>query len=38
MGHVNVLGTEDYLHATAELLQVASDRFAERVGRVHVEP
>ena len=38
MGHVNVLGTEDYLHATAELLQIASDRFAERVSRVRVEP
>jgi site-specific recombinase XerD len=31
MGHVNVLGTETYLHATPELLQFASDRFAKRV-------
>ncbi len=31
MGHVNVLGTETYLHATPELLQFASDRFARRV-------
>ena len=30
MGHVNVLGTEVYLHATPELLQIASERFAER--------
>jgi integrase/recombinase XerD len=30
MGHVNVLGTEVYLHATPELLQLASDRFARR--------
>lgn len=30
MGHVNVLGTEVYLHATPELLQFASDRFAKR--------
>jgi integrase len=28
MGHVNVLGTEVYLHATPELLEFASDRFA----------
>jgi integrase/recombinase XerD len=33
MGHVNVLGTETYLHATPELLQFASDRFAKRVAR-----
>lgn len=32
MGHVSVLGTEVYLHATPELLQFASDRFAKRVG------
>lgn len=32
MGHVNVLGTEVYLHATPELLQIASERFAKRVG------
>ena len=31
MGHVNVLGTEIYLHATPELLQLASARFEERV-------
>ena len=31
MGHVSVLGTETYLHATPELLQFASDRFARRV-------
>lgn len=30
MGHVNILGTELYLHATPELLQLASDRFARR--------
>jgi site-specific recombinase XerD len=30
MGHVNVLGTEVYLHATSELLRFASDRFATR--------
>jgi site-specific recombinase XerD len=33
MGHVSVLGTETYLHATPELLQIASDRFARRVAR-----
>jgi hypothetical protein len=31
MGHVSILGTEVYLHATPELLQFASDRFARRV-------
>jgi len=31
MGYDNILGTEVYLHATPELLQVASDRFARRV-------
>jgi site-specific recombinase XerD len=31
MGHVSILGTETYLHATPELLQFASDRFARRV-------
>lgn len=31
MGHVSLLGTETYLHATPELLQFASDRFARRV-------
>lgn len=30
MGHLNVLGTEVYLHATPELLTMASDRFAAR--------
>lgn len=30
MGHVNILGTEVYLHATPELLAFASDRFAAR--------
>jgi len=30
MGHINVLGTEVYLHATPELLEFASDRFAAR--------
>jgi integrase/recombinase XerD len=28
MGHVNLLGTEVYLHATPELLEFASNRFA----------
>lgn len=32
MGHVNLLGTEVYLHATPELLQIASERFAKRLG------
>lgn len=31
MGHVNVLGTEVYLHATPELLRLASQRFARRL-------
>lgn len=31
MGHVNLLGTEVYLHATPELLRLASERFADRV-------
>lgn len=30
MGHTNVLGTEDYLHATPELLRLASRRFEKR--------
>ena len=30
MGHNNVLGTEDYLHATPELLRLASRRFEKR--------
>jgi len=33
MGHVNLLGTETYLHATPELLQFAGERFAKRVAR-----
>ncbi len=33
MGHVNLLGTEAYLHATPELLQFASDRFEHRFKR-----
>lgn len=38
MGHVNVLGTEVYLHATPELLQLASDRFADRLNRPRSAP
>ena len=34
MGHLNILGTEIYLHATPELLQLASDRFASRFAHV----
>jgi integrase/recombinase XerD len=30
MGHQNVLGTEDYLHVTPELLRLASHRFEKR--------
>lgn len=30
MGHDNALGTEDYLHATPELLRLASRRFEKR--------
>jgi integrase len=33
MGHVNMIGTEVYLHATPELLQIASDRFAACLAR-----
>jgi integrase len=33
MGHVNLLGTEVYLHATPELLTLASERFAGRFAR-----
>jgi len=29
MGHINVIGTEKYLHATPELLQLASNRFED---------
>jgi integrase len=38
MGHVNVLGTEVYLHATPELLQFASDRFAARFAQPGERP
>jgi site-specific recombinase XerD len=31
MGHVNVLGTESYLHATPELLRLASHRLEQRL-------
>jgi site-specific recombinase XerD len=31
MGHLNVLGTEVYLHATPQLLRLASQRFAGRL-------
>jgi integrase/recombinase XerD len=31
MGHLNVLGTEVYLHATPELLQLASQRLKRRL-------
>lgn len=37
MGHLNVLGTEVYLHATPELLTMASDRFAARFAQPRVE-
>jgi site-specific recombinase XerD len=30
MGHDNLLGTQDYLHATPELLRLASQRFEKR--------
>jgi integrase/recombinase XerD len=33
MGHVNVIGTEVYLHATPTLLQLASQRFERRLHR-----
>lgn len=33
MGHRNMLGTEVYLHATAELLETASERFAAHFSR-----
>jgi integrase/recombinase XerD len=38
MGHVNVLGTEVYLHATPELLEMASVRFAARFDRPGERP
>lgn len=37
MGHLNVLGTEVYLHATAELLETASERFAARFAAPRVD-
>ena len=33
MGHVNVIGTEVYLHATPALLRLASQRFERRLNR-----
>ncbi|MGA2256824.1 MAG: tyrosine-type recombinase/integrase [Thermoguttaceae bacterium] len=33
LGHDNILGTEVYLHATTELLQLASSRFHSRLHR-----
>jgi len=30
MGHIDLLGTEVYLHATPELLELASKRFSSR--------
>ena len=38
MGHVNVLGTEVYLHATPELLRLASLRFAGRLRSARTTP
>lgn len=38
MGHVNVLGTEVYLHATPELLRLASQRFAGRLRSARITP
>jgi integrase/recombinase XerD len=38
MGHLNVLGTEIYLHATPELLAMASERFANRFAQPGVKP
>lgn len=34
MGHVNILGTEDYLNATPELLQLAAQRLHRRYRKV----
>ena len=33
LGHLNVLGTEVYLKATPQLLELASSRFEERLRR-----
>ncbi len=33
MGHVNLIGTQVYLHATPQLLEIASDRFEKRLMR-----
>ena len=33
MGHVDILGTESYLNATPELLQLAADRLHRRYGK-----
>jgi hypothetical protein len=38
LGHVNLLGTETYLNATAELLTMAADRFRRRYDTRKVEP
>lgn len=38
MGHVNLLGTEVYLHATPELLRLASDRLAARLSSAGPRP
>jgi len=38
MGHKNVLGTEVYLHATPELLRLASRRFAVQLRSVRRNP
>lgn len=37
MGHINVLGTQDYLHATPELLRLASRRFEKRFHRARLK-
>jgi integrase/recombinase XerD len=38
MGHDNVLGTEDYLHAAPELLRIASQRFEKRFHQARRKP
>lgn len=38
MGHLNMLGTEVYLHATPELLTMASERFATRFAQPGGKP
>lgn len=38
LGHLNVLGTEVYLKATPQLLQLASDRFEEHLRRSRRQP